>query len=193
MVKYPNKKGAYQQKAVSQSKRGMDFEQIINDTNNYYLTHDIAIIHKKPIPIQIVKVDYPHRSAAVIKEAYYKTPSTTDYNGIYKGKYIDFEAKETRNKTNFPLNNVHIHQFEHLFNVDKHGGIAFLLIHLHRNDETYLLPAKKLKYFYLRSKTGRKSITIDELREAGYLIKESLSPRLDYLKVVDFLISKLEK
>ena len=34
-----------------------------------------------------MKVDYPNRSHAKIVEAYYQTPSTTDYNGIYRGKY----------------------------------------------------------------------------------------------------------
>src|SRR5690554_2950891 len=87
----------------SYSNRGMSLEEDINVTNQYYLTHDICVIHKKPTPVQIVKVDYPKRSAAVIKEAYFKQASTTDYNGLYKGHYLDFEAKETRNKTSFPL------------------------------------------------------------------------------------------
>ncbi|MDK6437264.1 Holliday junction resolvase RecU, partial [Lactobacillus crispatus] len=54
------------------SDRGMTLEQQINESNEYYLNHNIAVIHKKPTPIQIVKVDYPRRSRAVIKEAYFR-------------------------------------------------------------------------------------------------------------------------
>ena len=82
---------------------GMDFEEAINQSNQYYLLNKQAVVHKKPTPVQIVKVDYPKRSAAVIKEAYFRQASTTDYNGVYQGRYIDFEAKETKNTTSFPL------------------------------------------------------------------------------------------
>ncbi len=100
-IRYPNGK-RYNQASQPQktpikthtySNRGMSLEEELNETNQYYLTHNIACVHKKPTPLQIVKVDYPARSAAVVKEAYFKQPSTTDYNGVYKGKYIDFEAK----------------------------------------------------------------------------------------------------
>lgn len=90
-------------KDSSFSNRGKTLEDEINETNTYYLNQQIAIIHKKPVPVQIVKVEYPSRSAAVIREAYFRTPSTTDYNGVWNGYYIDFEAKETESKTSFPL------------------------------------------------------------------------------------------
>ena len=92
-----------QVKNYQYANRGMTLEEDINASNEYYLTNQIAVIHKKPTPVQIVHVDYPHRSQAVIREAYFKIPSTTDYNGVYKGKYIDFEAKETKSETSFPL------------------------------------------------------------------------------------------
>ncbi|MBF0848696.1 Holliday junction resolvase RecU, partial [Streptococcus danieliae] len=94
----------------------------------YYLRNDIAIIHKKPIPIQVVEVDYPNRQSSMIKKAYYQTPSTTDYNGLWNGKYIDFEAKETSSDTSFSLSNIHDHQIEHMINVYKHGGISFVVV-----------------------------------------------------------------
>lgn len=105
--------------------RGMTLENDIESSNQYYLKTERAVIHKKPTPVQIVHVDYPKRSQAVIKEAYFRTPSTTDYNGVYKGYYIDFEAKETKNKTSFPLQNIHAHQVEHMKQAVAHGGIVF--------------------------------------------------------------------
>ena len=190
MINYPNKKQTFKKKTENHSNRGMSFENMINETNEYYLSHNIAIIHKKPIPIQIVKVDYPSRSGAVIKEAYYKIPSTTDYNGIYKGKYIDFEAKETNNKTSFPLSNIHSHQIDHLMSIDEHKGISFLLIFFKVLDEIYLLETKHLKEFVKRSISGRKSITYDEIKEFGYIVKEGYAPRIEYLKVIDKIIKK---
>ena len=106
MVGYPNKKETYREKTASAAHRGMTLERDINDTNRYYLETDKAAIYKKPTPITIVNVDYPKRSAAKITEAYFKLASTTDYNGIFKGRYIDFEAKECESKTSFPFSSI---------------------------------------------------------------------------------------
>lgn len=105
--------------------RGMSLEKDIEHSNTFYLKSDIAVIHKKPTPVQIVNVNYPKRSKAVINEAYFRTPSTTDYNGVYQGYYIDFEAKETKNKTSFPLNNIHDHQVEHMKNAYQQKVLCF--------------------------------------------------------------------
>ena len=43
----------------------MTLEEDINVTNNDYLLTDTAIIHKKPTPINIVKVDYPSRNTVL--------------------------------------------------------------------------------------------------------------------------------
>lgn len=92
----------------------MSFEKMINATNDYYLSQGLAVIHKKPTPIQIVQVDYPQRSRAKIVEAYFRQASTTDYSGVYNGYYIDFEVKETKQKRAIPMKNFHPHQIQHM-------------------------------------------------------------------------------
>ena len=185
-LNFPNKKIVKTEKIINKANLGMDLETLINESNEYYRLNDIAIIHKKPTPVQIVKVDYPMRSKAVITEAYYKTPSTTDYNGIYKGKYIDFEAKENHNKTAFPLANIHEHQIEHLKSIIKHGGIGFLLVAWNQYNEYYLLPFEVAYEYWTNALDGnRKSIPYQIFKEKAFLIKEGYIPRLNFLKTVD--------
>ncbi|AIF43600.1 Holliday junction resolvase RecU [Virgibacillus sp. SK37] len=194
-MKYPNGKRLNTSHNTIQAKmgnvfsnRGMTLEEDINATNKFYLESNKAIIHKKPTPVQIVKVNYPKRSAAVITEAYFKQASTTDYNGVYKNKHIDFEAKETRNKTLFPLANIHEHQMEHMKSVTDHGGICFLLIRFSMYHETYLLEAEKLFYYWREMLAGgKKSIPYSVIAKEGYLIPFHYQARIDYLATIDKL------
>ena len=193
-MNYPNgikkdnleKKHASNDSNLSHKNRGMTLEYELNISNDYYREIDKAYIYKKPTPIKIVKVDYPSRDKTVIKEAYFTIPSTTDYNGLYDGRYIDFEAKETQSKTSFALTNIHPHQIEHIKNINNHKGIAFLIVRFTSLNETYLLPAEKFLHYL--EKTKKKSIPLDFFHEEAYLIKDGYRPRIDYLKIVDQLI-----
>lgn len=170
------------------SNRGMSLEKDIHTTNQYYLETNQAVIHKKPTPIQIVKVDYPKRSAAKITEGYFQSKSTTDFNGIYRSKHIDFEAKETKNKTLFPLANIHEHQFIHMESILKHGGICFFIIRFSLYNETYYVPAKLiLSYWREKENTGKKSISYNIIQNKGHLIPFKYQARVDYLSIVDQL------
>lgn len=198
-INYPNgkkfslkeqeiKRTMQHQKNDSYGNRGMTLEVDLNETNSYYVERKIAVVHKKPTPIQIVQVDYPKRSAAVIKEAYFKIASTTDYNGVYKGKYIDFEAKETQNPSSFPLKNFHQHQITHMKDVLLQGGICFVILRFTRGDELFLLEAKHLLSYWERMLNGgRKSITKKEVEQTGHHIPLGFQPRIDYIKILDKL------
>lgn len=166
---------------LSAANRGMVLENEINDSNLYYREKNMAIIYKRPTPINIVKVDYSR--GAIITQAYFETQSTTDYNGVYKGRYLDFEAKSTKSKTSFPLSNIAPQQIDHLEKVIEHGGIAFFIISINPLNEVYLIDAKYICNFY-REKP-RKSIPVESIKEHGHLIKEGYHPRLDYLPLVD--------
>ncbi|MGT2923932.1 Holliday junction resolvase RecU [Streptococcus caviae] len=171
-------------KTTDFANRGMSFEAAINATNEYYLSQQIAVIHKKPTPVQIVRVDYPKRSRAKIVEAYFRQASTTDYSGVYKGYYIDFEAKETRHKTSIPMKNFHAHQIKHMSQVLDQQGICFVLLHFSTLRETYLLPASYLIRFYQIDKGG-KSMPLDYIKKNGYQVNESAFPQVPYLDVLE--------
>ena len=171
---------------LSHKNRGMTLENDLNITNEYYISINKAFIYKKPTPIKITKVDYPSRDKAIIKEAFFTIPSTTDYNGLYNGKYIDFEAKETKSKTSFSLNNIHSHQINHLRNIYNHSGIAFLIVRFTTLNETYLLMVSDFLNYI--DNNDKKSIPIDFFREKAYLLKDGYMPRIDYLKVIDEII-----
>ncbi len=192
-LNYPNKRQA-REKIVNKANLGMQLEDMINQSNEYYLVNNRAVIHKKPTPVQIVKVDYPARNKAKIVEAYYKIPSTTDYNGIYRGKYIDFDVKENHNKTAFPLRNIHPHQIEHLNKIIEHGGIGFLIISFNLYNEYYLVPMDLVNEYWNNAFVNdeRKSIPYSVIKEKAFPIKEGYLPRINYLDTIDLVYFKKE-
>ncbi len=181
MIKY--------KKNIGYANRGMFLEHIINNANTYYLSKDIAVIYKKPTPIKVLNVAYRSSKTTLIDKAVFSETSTLDYNGIYKGKYIEFDAKECKNSTSFPLSNIKPHQIEHIKNIMRHNGIVFLIIFM--NNKFYLLKGDSLIDFI--DNNDRKSIPYEYIEEKGYIIKEGYMPRIDYIKAIDEAYLKEEK
>ena len=193
MIKYPNgmeglslSKKTKKVNTENAANRGMGLEADINNANSYYNDKEIALITKRPTPINIVKVDYTR--GARITDAYFEHQSTTDYNGIYRGKYLDFEAKSTRSKTSFPLGNISIHQIAHLKQVIKQGGIAFFIICFSVLDESFVIGASYVIDCF--EKATKKSITLETIKKVGCTIRQGFNPRLYYLEAVDQLYFK---
>ena len=184
---YPGKAKKTYQKPVSYAKRGMDLESLINEANKYYLDNDIAVIYKKPTPVEIKKVSYKGKTEYI--EGVLREKSTLDYTGVYKGYYLDFDAKSSKSKTSFPLANIHKHQLLHIDRVLKHKGISFLIIEM--NDRFFILDGNVLIKFV--NNNDRKSIPFEFIQKEGLEIKLKFSPTLDYITVLDTLISKKEE
>lgn len=165
--------------------RGMGLENDINETNKYYITYDIALIYKKPTPIRITKTNYHNMR---IVDGFFESPSTLDYNGVYRGYYIEFDAKETRSKTSFTINNIHSHQIEYIKRVIKHNGIVFLIVRFSLLNKNYILKGQDLVNFL--NNNDRKSIPLDYFEKNCYKIEIKYAPRLDYIKIVDKLIEE---
>lgn len=184
---YPGKAKKAYQKPVSYARRGMDLENLINEANKYYLDNDIAVIYKKPTPVEIKKVSYKGKTEYI--EGVLREKSTLDYTGVYKGYYLDFDAKSSKSKTSFPLANIHKHQLLHIDRVLKHKGISFLIIEM--NDRFFILDGNVLMNFV--NNNDRKSIPFDFIKDNGLEIKLKFNPTLDYIPVLDTLISKKEE
>lgn len=187
MLNYPNgkkttttKKGA----TTIYANRGLCFEDEINLSNDQYRLQNLAIIYKKPTPIKVVKMLNSKTNQHCITEAYFQAPSTTDYNGLYKGKYIDFETKETNNKTIFPLANIHLHQLEHMQQIVEHGGIGFLLVYFKMLNKIYLLD---YQYVCQIHQEGKASIPFTCFLEKGHEVPQGYVVTIDYLKIVDLV------
>jgi len=165
--------------------RGMGLENDINETNKYYVTYDIALIYKKPTPIRITKTNYQNMR---VVDGFFESPSTLDYNGVYKGYYIEFDAKETRSKTSFTINNIHNHQIEYIKKVIKHNGIVFLIVRFTLLNKVYVLKGEDLIKFI--EDNNRKSIPLDYFEQNCYKLEIKYAPRLDYIKIVDKLIEQ---
>ena len=181
-MNYPSNIKKEYHKYTTYGNRGMDLEDLINKSNQYYIDNDIALIYKKPTPIGITKTNYKNGTL----QGFFKEQSTLDYNGIYKGYYIDFDAKVTTSKTSFPLSNIHDHQLKHIEGVIRHGGFSFLILLI--NEEFYLLSGEKLLQFI--KDNNRKSIPYNYIKENAIKIELSINPNLDYIKAVDILIKE---
>ena len=167
--------------------RGMSLENDINESNKYYVDYDIALIYKKPTPIRITKTNYKNMR---ITDGFFESPSTLDYNGVYKGYYIEFDAKETRSKTSFPIDNIHKHQMEHIKKVLYYGGIVYLIVRFSLLNKTYLLFGEDLIAF--TEQYDRKSIPVSFFESYGYVIEMKYTPRLDYIKIIDRILNTKE-
>ena len=123
------------------SNMGMAFEADVSKTCDFYREKEIADIYKRPTPIRIVRMSKTKKG--MIEEAYFEEKSTTDYVGIYKGRYIDFECKETIHDT-IPYHMIREQQYRHLDIITRLGGIGFFLVSFKSAQEVYLIDCRKI-------------------------------------------------
>lgn len=163
----------------SHANRGAILERLLDMTNKQYLNKGVADIRKIPTPVKIMK----HNGKSVT--GYTQKGEWVDYVGVTNGRSIIFDAKETRENTRFPLDNLSSHQFDILKSWHEKGAHAFLLVSFVKKDEVYLLPFKQLQKAWTGFLgNGRKSIPYDEFVLNCDLVKSGRGYVLDYLAVV---------
>ncbi|KDE42943.1 endonuclease [Metamycoplasma hyosynoviae] len=160
--------------------RGMLLEKLINQTNIFYLQNDICIVHKKNLDIKF-KSTYVDKDILKTENAHIVSKSTVDYYGIYKGKFLAFEAKSTEQK-NFSLSNIKMHQINYLSEISKHKGLAFWIFFFKIQNQFVLILHDKLLQWGVYNK---KTLAYDEALLLGELIPLIYPGYIDYISILN--------
>lgn len=167
------------QKTYNRSKAnlGKQLERLLDMTHLQYRNKGVADIRKVPTPVQITNSNRGKITGYVTQGEW------VDYVGIYNGRTIVFDAKETRLK-NFPFDSLQDHQYELLKSWHEKGAVAFLVVDFTKlHEEIYLLPFKILQEYWEACQAGgRKSIPHSAFVERCDLIKSEGGVVLHYLK-----------
>lgn len=169
----------------SRGLRGSALEEVINLTNDKYLSQNLALIQKIPTPIKPIEISKETRHITL---AYFEKKSTVDYIGAVQGIPVCFDAKECAKDT-FSLQNIHEHQLEFMNNFEKQGGIAFILIYYSQKDEYYYLKLSTINEHFADAKKGKpaniKYIDLDR----DYFINKKSGIYIHYLEMLQKDIS----
>ena len=129
--------------------RGGALEELVTYTNSQYKQKGIAIINKIPTPTTIKKDG----------TGFFKAKSTVDFTGtLTGGRFICFDAKETKQPNLFPLANIHQHQIDYMQSVTDIGGIAFVIVRFSSfkggGEKFFRLMFEELAGYWKRYQTG---------------------------------------
>ncbi|MCU5414697.1 Holliday junction resolvase RecU [Bacillus wiedmannii] len=162
--------------------RGMAFEKLINLSNEMYQRGGVALINKRATPVKVLK-----SAGGRVLNGFYEAKSTVDYDGVYKGRAIAFEAKSTQSLTRFDLSNIAQHQLDYLEKAEKMGAVCFFLIEFSKDQTIFLVPASVVQSYVRMSHqpNGKKSISRADFDIYGYLVEQTERAPVDYLQYID--------
>lgn len=161
-------------KKPGQAFKGMVLERMIEQSNMQLNLMNEAEVFKRPTD-----------KAQVGNKLKYVSKAGVDFNGIVKGgRGVAFDAKETKETTNFPLGNVKLHQYETLLRVDKLEGWSFLIVHFSKLNESYLLKAKFIQEHWkghTPKLRGKGSIPLEAIKANCVRVRQKNGCHLDWL------------
>lgn len=153
--------------------KGKGLEILIDAANKQYALKKWGVIQHVEQPVKVEK------KMAQGKVTGRLLKSTVDFVGHYKGRGVAFDAKQTKNKTSFPLSNIEYHQFLFLENFYDSGGWAFLIVEFTALNKIYLLPLPQLrKHWKDMEQGGPKSIKLESFIHE---VKSGRGAALDYM------------
>lgn len=159
----------------NKANRGKELERLIDYQNKMYDTKGVAYIRKVPTNVRILRT---HRNGTL--SGHLMAGEFCDYVGVYKGRAIEFDAKQTKGKS-LPFSNVRENQEAALKKVHELGGRAFLIVRFTELGRYFRLNWED--YEYIKKNTKRKSLSLKHFEEYAHEIKEGANGEvLDYLE-----------
>lgn len=172
---------------VNTRNRGKRTEQMLIQSNRqYYLQAQAFIIKQNP------EVKTLRGANGKIAETFYAEKSGLDYVGLIPGgQFVTFDAKETANKSSFPLKNIKRHQVNTTDVVHAFEGVAFMIVHFTSLSRMFLLPAEVLKKAFQESENGgSKSIPLKTFEQEAIEVKSGNGCHIDWLSAMAKLVEK---
>ncbi len=169
---------------------GREFEQMLEQSHEVYLTQGIAAVRKHPIEWRYTsKLVYDkmagHRQDLVARtntgRFLTRVKSNIDFSGVAAGRHVAFDAKQV-SRLNYPLDNLPDHQLRTLATVEQCGAISGLMIFFSTYGRAFFVSAGyvdkccKEMAFGL----GKKSISMADCEENGTELKASPLVRFDW-------------
>lgn len=171
---------------MSHANRGMGLEHLIELSNTIYRNKRWAVVTKRPTPVKIIRTAKNGRVEGHLERA-----STVDYDGIYRGRALVFEAKSTKEQHRFPLANFHEHQVEYMRACKDQGAISFAIIEFVKHQTIFFVPFAIVAAAWDKAKAGgAKSIPFDDLNYSCHTITSDRGVPIDYLAILDKLFEK---
>lgn len=159
---------------MNKNNHGKLLESVINNTINNYQKYNIALFSKLN-PSIIIKSRQQATVCGIL------TKSNSDYYGVYRGYYVEFEVKQTQ-QTKFYLGQIKAHQLTRIKNVEAFGGCAFLIIFFQTENSYYAIQPGFIKKWN-KFDTG-KSIPISFFQNYGYQLKINQFSQLNIIDAI---------
>ncbi|HDR7624970.1 recombination protein U [Bacillus sp. RC242] len=152
---------------------GMAFEMLINLANEIYQRGGVVLINKGLTPVKVFK-----SKGGRVLNGFYEAKSTVDYDGVYKGRSIAFEANSTR----YDLKNIAQNQLDYLEKAEKIGAICFFFIGFSKDKSVFAVPLSVIQSYVGMSHQpkGKESIPIADFDIYGYLVEQTERAPVDY-------------
>lgn len=152
-------------------------EELVNKTINWYLEEGIAYFRKSYVPMSICS-----KYGGGACEARINDYADLDYYGVYKGRYISFEVKET-SKDYFLFSQIRPHQLQILFKLNELSATSFLLLNFASYDNScFIVESGVLKELVSNNK---KRLTLTEARAIGKRISVRCPGVWDFLPLLE--------